>query len=227
MPPEFVDSFVTTANNNTHATFMRFPNALHARCDSDSNSNEHSDGHDYHNLAKRIPSSCITTLLKSQETKDGDSNLACELVVRRLYMHNKEACLKAIPRDEIKRLDAPTTVAFQNSNRLTGRALGRIGRFFKNHLGFHILAPVKETSQFIRNNDPHLLKYYIYTDLHQVEYKYCAACPFDVLKYNLLAEMNSPTGKILGLADVQMRPVIYQQIHCDGSQGKLKSFLMV
>ncbi len=70
---------------------MRFPNALHARCDSNSNSNEHSDGHEYHNLAIRIPSSCITTLLKSQETKDGDSNLACELVARRLYIIKKPA----------------------------------------------------------------------------------------------------------------------------------------
>ena len=112
-------------------SFIRFPNALHARCDSNSNSNEHSDGHKYHNLANRINFYMYYHVVEiTGDNRWNDSNSACELVARRLFMHNKEACLKAIPRDELfKRLDAPTNVAFQNNNRLTGRALGRIDRF--------------------------------------------------------------------------------------------------
>ena len=43
-----------------------------------------------------MPSACITAILKSQEATGGDSHsAACELVARRLYLHNKEACLQA------------------------------------------------------------------------------------------------------------------------------------
>jgi hypothetical protein len=200
--PRFIESFVTSSGNKTHATYVRFPNALHNHNDCNDNSNEPSDVHKYHNLAKRIPSTSIDAILKSQETIAGDSESACELLVHRFYQHNKEACIRGIPKHEVfKRLDAPTTVAFQNSNRLTGRALARIDRFLHNNLGCHILAPVKDTSQFIRNNDPHLLKYFTYTD-GQNRINYCVACPFEVLKHSLVAEMNSPTCKTLGLIDM-------------------------
>jgi hypothetical protein len=100
---EFVSSFKTTAGNHTHATYIRFANALHSNS-NDSNNNEH-DG--YHNIAFRIPPTTIDAILKSQETTLGDSDTACGHFVRRLYNHNRSAFVKAIPRHEIiKRFDA-------------------------------------------------------------------------------------------------------------------------
>ena len=56
---EFVSSFKTTAGNHTHATYIRFANALHSN-NSNSNKNEHDE---YHNIASRIPPTTIDAIL--------------------------------------------------------------------------------------------------------------------------------------------------------------------
>ena len=74
---EFVSSFKTTAENHTHATYIRFANALHSN--NNSNNNEHDE---YHNIASRIPPTTIDAILKSHETTLGDSDTACEHFAR-------------------------------------------------------------------------------------------------------------------------------------------------